>query len=76
MTVREVAEYLRISPSTVTRRVQDGTIRGVRVGGTIRIPTSEVARVLQDAQERYAEVRNRDAQRRMGAVRERHPETR
>lgn len=36
LTVREVAEYLRLSESTVYRLVQDGEIPGRKIGGTWR----------------------------------------
>lgn len=46
MTVAEVAEFFRVVPMTVYRWVQQGKIRGVRVGRTWRIPRSEVDKVV------------------------------
>jgi excisionase family DNA binding protein len=59
LTVKEVAERLRIHPVTVRLWLKDGRLRGVRIGGTKtgwRIPASEVDRILagrpvQDAEE-------------------------
>lgn len=36
MTLREVAEYLRVHPGTVYRLVKKGQLRGVRVGRDFR----------------------------------------
>ena len=49
LTVKEVAERLRIHPVTVRLWLKDGRLRGVRIGGTKtgwRIPASEVDRIL------------------------------
>lgn len=43
-TAKEVAEHLRISVMSVYRYVDSGKIRGVRIGGSVRIP----ADALQD----------------------------
>jgi excisionase family DNA binding protein len=43
---REVCVALRISRQTLARRIDDGHIRALRIGPTIRIPAAEVARLL------------------------------
>jgi excisionase family DNA binding protein len=49
LTVAEVASALRVSGETIRRRIGDGTIRGVRLGSVLRVPTRELERVLDDA---------------------------
>lgn len=48
LTVREVAEALRVSTETIRRHVHDGTIRAVTIGRLIRIPAPELERLLDD----------------------------
>ncbi|MGH7105079.1 MAG: helix-turn-helix domain-containing protein [Acetobacteraceae bacterium] len=43
----ELAQILKVSPSTVARRLADGTIRSVKIGRLRRIPPTEVERLLQ-----------------------------
>jgi excisionase family DNA binding protein len=48
LTVREVAETLRVHPETVRRWLRQGKVKGIMLGGDrggYRISTSEVARV-------------------------------
>jgi len=46
-TVEEVAARLRVSTKTVRRRVKDGTIRTVPIGGRlVRISSEELRRLL------------------------------
>jgi excisionase family DNA binding protein len=49
LTVREVADTLRVDPSTAYRYVADGTLPSIRLraDGTIRIPTAELRRLLE-----------------------------
>ncbi len=47
MTTTEVATALRITRQTVRNRVADGTLRAVRLGDVIRIPATELDRVLE-----------------------------
>ena len=42
LTVREVAEYLRLAESTVYRLAQDGEIPGRKIGGTWRFLRQEL----------------------------------
>ena len=44
--VREVAAALALSPTSVRRRVADGTIHAAKIGGAVRIPSGEVSRLL------------------------------
>lgn len=46
LTVAEVASTLRVSDETIRRRVADGSLRGVRLGGIIRVPAAELERML------------------------------
>ena len=41
----EAAQFLRVHPNTIRRRITDGTIRHVRIGKRIIIPNSEVRRL-------------------------------
>ena len=46
-TVEEVAAQLRVSTKTVRRRIKDGTIRTVPIGGRlVRISSDELRRLL------------------------------
>jgi excisionase family DNA binding protein len=46
LTIGEVATALRVSQKTVQRRIKDGTIRKVAMGGrSVRIPSDELRRL-------------------------------
>lgn len=45
-TVKEVAFYARKAEVTIRRSVSEGTIRAVKVGGSVRIPHNELVRYL------------------------------
>jgi excisionase family DNA binding protein len=46
LTIGEVAAALRVSQKTVQRRIKDGTIRRVAMGGrSVRIPSDELRRL-------------------------------
>jgi excisionase family DNA binding protein len=46
LTIGEVAAALRVSQKTVQRRISDGTIRKVAMGGrSVRIPSDELLRL-------------------------------
>lgn len=52
VTVRQAAQYLSVTETTVRRWLLSGRLRGVRLGGTKagwRIPEQEVVRLLQGA---------------------------
>ncbi len=51
-TVKEVAQLLRVSESTIRNYVQKGIIKALRIGAgkrsTIRIPAAEVKSLISD----------------------------
>lgn len=49
MTVAEVAEILRTTPSTVRARIEDGTIPGVRIGKKFLVARAVIAQKLKEA---------------------------
>jgi predicted site-specific integrase-resolvase len=46
VSVHDAAGAIGISPTSMRRRIRDGTIRAVRIGGRVVVPTAEIARVL------------------------------
>ena len=44
--VDEIAGLVGVNPKTVRKGIQDGNIKAVRVGRVIRIPRTEVLRLL------------------------------
>jgi excisionase family DNA binding protein len=46
LTVNEVATRLRVSPESVRRWARQGRLRAVKVGRQLRIPPTEVERIL------------------------------
>jgi excisionase family DNA binding protein len=50
LTVAEIATALRVHPETIRRRIADGTIRAVAIGRVLRIPTTELERLLTERQ--------------------------
>lgn len=51
MTIREIAEYLKLNEKTTYRLVAEGKIPGFKVGGAWRFRLSEIERWIE-AQER------------------------
>jgi excisionase family DNA binding protein len=49
LTVPEIAEALRVSKMTVYRLINTGEIKVIKVGKAIRIPESELNRILNSA---------------------------
>ena len=47
MTIREVAEYLKLTEKTAYRHVADGKIPGFKVGGAWRFRRSEIDRWIE-----------------------------
>jgi excisionase family DNA binding protein len=41
LTIAEAASLLRVCERTILRRVTDGTISSIRIGGIIRIPREQ-----------------------------------
>lgn len=54
LTVRELADFYRVSLKTAYQRVADGSVPSVRVGGQIRIPRAELDQQLADAIGKHA----------------------
>lgn len=48
-TAAEVADLLALSPSSVYRRIHDGTIPSARVGRAVRVPANFVAAAMEGA---------------------------
>lgn len=48
LTPRDVARALQLSRTTVYRRIADGSIRAVQIGGSLRIPGGELDRLAND----------------------------
>jgi excisionase family DNA binding protein len=46
LTISQAADVLQLGRMTLWRRTKDGTIRSIRIGGAIRIPRSEIDRLL------------------------------
>ena len=46
LTVKELAYEARKSEQTIRRGISEGTIRSIRVGGSVRIPRDEAMRYL------------------------------
>jgi excisionase family DNA binding protein len=53
LTVKEVAEKLRLSKRTIHNWIDEGVIRAIKLkdGLAVRIPASEVERILNEALE-------------------------
>ena len=49
LTVAEVAKELRIHVATVYRQIEIGNIRAVRIGRSVRVHASELARLVASA---------------------------
>jgi len=52
LTVREVAERLRVSPATVYRWVRRGKLEALRIGGTTRIEEEALSEFIEKAKGR------------------------
>jgi excisionase family DNA binding protein len=48
-TIDDAARYLRVSTRTIRRRVADGTIPAIRLGGLVRFNPDALASVASDA---------------------------
>lgn len=49
--VRELAKLMRVSERTVWRQIAAGKVRTVRMGRAVRIPISEVRRIVGESEE-------------------------
>ncbi len=50
-TTDELAKLLRVSRTTILRYIDDGLIKAIRIGRTVRIPASEVRRLTSPTSE-------------------------
>ena len=55
LTLEEVAEKLRLNERTVTRLINDGKLRGIRIGNRYRIPRIALDEFLQLPKDRRGE---------------------
>jgi excisionase family DNA binding protein len=46
LTISEAGTALHMSRASIYRRIEDGTIRAVKIGSLTRIPVSEIRRLL------------------------------
>ena len=46
-TVREIADTLRIHPRTAYRLIQEGKVRGIKVGSQWRVPESSLLEYIE-----------------------------
>ena len=67
LTVREVADLLRVTPMTVYRAIEAGTLKHLRFGRTIRIARSDLEEYTQ-AQTRVPRTRQTDKTRNRAPV--------
>ncbi len=49
LTVQQAAEAMQVDHKTVRRRIADGTLPCVRIGGCIRVPVAAVQKMLTPA---------------------------
>lgn len=45
LTMKEAAERLAVSPSTISRACKVGTMPHIRIGASVRIPRAEIERI-------------------------------
>lgn len=55
MTIREVADYLKLTEKTAYRRTAEGKIPGFKVGGSWRFKRSELEDWIEGAMNRKAQ---------------------
>lgn len=48
LTVPQVCKATNLSRTTVYRRIRDGSIPAVKIGGNVRIPSNDLERTLQE----------------------------
>lgn len=47
-TIRETAKFLRVSERTLSRWIADKKVETLRTGRSVRIPSSEIKRLLRE----------------------------
>lgn len=57
LTVPQVCKATNLSRTTVYRRIRDGSIPAVKIGGNVRIPAEDLERVLQQHMQRQIATR-------------------
>ena len=50
-TVAEVADILRISTSSVTKMIRDGSLTAIKIGSMYRIPRRVVTKIVNPSEE-------------------------
>lgn len=56
LTSQQVADFLGASLRTIQRRIADGTIRPVKLGGIVRIPASEITRIMDQPRSKESNI--------------------
>lgn len=51
ISIQEAARRLGVSEQTIRRQIKDGHIRSFRVGWQVRIPESEIRRIMEGGDE-------------------------
>ena len=46
--VKSIAEMYDLSPKTIWKWIRAGTIKAHKIGGAVRIPKSEVLKIVED----------------------------
>lgn len=46
LTAGQIADQFGVTPTTVYRWIKEGKVRGVRVGGIVRVKRSDLDRIL------------------------------
>jgi len=46
--IATLAERFELSPKTLRRMITDGRLKARRIGGSIRVPHSELAKIVRD----------------------------
>lgn len=51
-TVNQTAKYFSVIPNTVRRWIREGRINAHKIGSRVRIPRSEIDKLVSEAQEK------------------------
>ena len=46
--IKDVARRLNVSTFTVARMIKDGRLQAVKIGSAVRVPVTEVERVIRE----------------------------
>ena len=58
LTAKEFAEWLRVSRWTIYGWIAEGRIRSVKIGRLVRIPESELERIIRVGERRGTDARS------------------